>query len=219
MKKSLLVVLVAAVFLTFAATASAATDNLLEGAKAKLWRGLVNTFMGWVEIPVQIGKGYENGFMDDKNNKAIGSICGLLKGAEHAIGRTVYGVIDVVGCLAANPESNEGVGFPLDGEKAWEMGEPHDYFEPTFTEGSIKPMEKKLARGASNAVLGILEVPGQIKNGDNPAMGLVKGLWAFLSRELYGLADIVTILVPTPVEQLGVAFDEENPWDVLFVKE
>ena len=50
-------------------------------------------------------------------------------------------------------------------------------------------------------------------------MGLPKGLWAFLSRELYGLADIVTILVPTPVEQLGVAFDEENPWDVLFVKE
>ncbi len=212
MRKGLIVFVVAAVFLGLTQSAFAASDNLFDGMKAKLWRGLVNTFTGWVEIPVQIGKGYNEGFILDRDNKAFGAVQGLVEGLGHAAGRTGSGLVDLLAFWAANPESNEGVGIPLDAELAWEEGVSYDVIDPNFGEAGIKPMEKKLMRGVSNAFLGILEVPGQMKK-VNLVAGFFKGVWAFFSREIYGFKDIATFFLPTPADEVGIAFDEENPWD------
>ena len=219
MFKKFSIVLVAAVFLTAASAAYAVTtDELVDGMAKKAWRGAVNTFTGWVELPAQVIKGYNEGFMGDEGNKILGVVAGIFDGFGHSAGRTLYGVTELFGFWAANPVDNEGAGLPLDAEYAWEEGEPYDAFDPNLMEGALKPVGTKLVRGLANGVLGIAELPGQITKGIQegaPDLGIVKGLWYWMSRGVNGLSDVWTVLLPNPVDQKGVAFDEEWPWDAL----
>ena len=218
MKKRLTGLFVVLALLLCTATVYADTNELFEGMVDKLWRGVVNTLTGWVEFPVQIVKGYNEGFMGDEDNKIVGGLVGILDGIGHSAGRTLSGVTDIVGFWAASPESNEGVGIPLDAEYAWEEGTPYDIFDPDFTEGAIRPVGKKLIRGLSNGLLGFAELPGQIVKGISEGavdLGIVKGLWYFYSREVAGLSDIVTVILPNTEDTKGVVFDEEYPWDAL----
>ena len=48
---------------------------------------------------------------------------------------------------------------------------------------------------------------------ENTGLGVAKGLWYWLSREAWGLRDILTAFLPTPSENAGVPFDETWPWD------
>jgi hypothetical protein len=128
-----------------------------------------------------------------------------------------WGAIELFGFWAANPADNDGVGVPLDAEYAWEEGTQYSIFEPTFEEG-VKPIGRKLARGIGNGLLGILEVPGQIKKGANDgnvAKGIGKGVYYWFSRGVYGFSNFATCLVPNPPDNPGIAFDEEWPWDAL----
>lgn len=218
MLKRFAVVLLIALFLSFTAPAYASGDALIEGMAAKAWRGLVNTFTGWVEFPAQIIKGYNEGFMGDEDQKIVGVVVGVFDGFGHSAGRTFSGMTELFTFWAASPESNEGVGIPLDAEYAWEEGVPYDAFDPNLAEGLVMPMGRKFLRGASNALLGVVEVPGQVLKGISegaPDLGIVKGVWYWFSRGANGFTDIMTCILPNPGEPRGMAFDEEYPWDAL----
>ncbi len=188
-------------------------DNVISHMGNKAWRGAVNLFTGWLEIPYQIKKGTERGFAGS-DNAFIGGVAGFFRGVVHAIGRTASGAIDLAGFWLPNPTSNEGVGVPLDAEYSWEEGEPYYIFE-----SGIEPIGSKILRGAGNGLGGILEFPGQIikgfQEGGNPVMGLFKAIWYPIGRVYNGAADLATCLVPNPKDQVGEPFDEEYPWDAL----
>ena len=197
-------------------TVCAATDDILAGMGKKFFRGLVNVLTGWVELPMQTIKGYNSEMYGD--NKIVGVGAGFLRGIGCTIGRTAWGVVELAGFWTANPEDNSGMGIPLDAEYAWQEGEPHDCFDPDFHEATLRPMGKKLLRGVGNGLFGFAELPGQIGKGfQNKAwdLGIIKGLWFWYSREVYGIADVATAIFPTPEDNPGYRFDQEYPWDAL----
>jgi hypothetical protein len=163
-------------------------------------RGFRNVLTGIVEFPMQIKKGFTNGvgFIDNEaGSKTAGTILGIF--------------------WAASPTDNDGVGVPLDGAYPWEEGEQYSIFLPNVGEG-IKPIGRKLGRGIGNGLLGILEIPGQIKAGlneGNVLKGAVKGIWYGLNPTAYGISNIGTAFVPNPENNERASFDQEWPWDAL----
>lgn len=199
-------------------TAIAATDDVLQGMGKKFFRGLANVLTGWMELPTQIIKGYNRGCPLDEDNKIGGMVCGMIKGVGHSIGRTAWGALEAVGFWTANPKDNEGMGIPLDATYVWEEGEAYNCLDPNITEATLKPMGRKFLRGLSNGLFGFAELPGQVAKGIEekaPDLGIIKGLWFWYSREIYGIADVATVIFPTPADNPGYAFDEEYPWDAL----
>jgi len=218
MKKITLAIVLILSLTLLSATAYADAEELVTGMAKKLWRGLVNTFTGWIEIPAQTIKGAERGFADDEDNKIMGVGAGLVRGVYHAVGRTMWGASEFAGFWAASPESNESIGLHLDAEYAWEEGTPDYFLKSDFLEGTLAPMGNKFLRGVGNAVGGVLEVPGQIAKGiENaaPDIGIIKGVWYWFSREVGGMYDIITCLFPNPEDTKGMAFDEKWPWSAL----
>jgi len=196
-------------------------ENVLGSMQAKLGRGVVNTFTGWMEFPYQIVKGFNDGFMGEGKNKLFGVIFGGMKGIAYGAGRTTSGLADLVFFWAANPRDNIYVGIPLDAEYAWEEGVSYDMFDPDFTEAAIRPMVNKLFRGVGNTLFGFVEVPQQIKKGFSRGawdLGISRGLWFWMSREISGVVDIATVPCANPEYNVGVAFDEDMPWEVFFEK-
>ena len=206
--------------LLLTSTAYAATDDIMGGMGQKAIRGMVNLLTGIVEVPVQVYKGCNKGFEPIKNeagSKIVGGILGLFRGFGHAAGRMSWGALELVGFWTANPEDNEGVGIPLDAEYAWDMGEQYSIFEPSLSEG-IQPVGRKLGHGLTNALLGIAELPGQTLNWafeGNPMKGLGRGIWFWLSREVYGIVSIISCVVPNPTDNPGYPFDGKWPWTTL----
>ena len=145
-------------------------------------------------------------------------LCGVIKGVGNSIGRTAWGALEVVGFWAANPKDNEGIGMPLDATYVWQEGEAYDCLNPNIGEATLKPMGKKLLRGIGNSLFGFVEFPGQIAKGIKEGaldLGIIKGLWFWYSRQMCGIADVATVILPIPEENAGYAFDEEYPWDAL----
>jgi len=219
MKK--LIVILFAVMLIVPTSAYASTDNIVSGMGNKALRGAVNLVTGIVEVPAQIIKGFNNGFeplgAHAVVSKPTGAVVGVFRGLAHAGGRMSWGLLELTSFWSANPENNEGVGIPLDAEYAWQWGEQYSVFEPTLGEG-LKPIGHKLCHGLANTFLGIAEVPGQTLKGlddADPITGFVRGVWYFLSREAYGIGNLVSILVPNPETNPGYAFNGERPWTVL----
>jgi putative exosortase-associated protein (TIGR04073 family) len=218
MKKGIAVLAFFTAVVFSCSAAFAATDDLLEGMGKKFFRGFVNVLTGWVELPMQTIKGFNRGLPGDEDNKLLGSGYGLLKGIGHGIGRTAWGALELFGFWTANPEDNTGMGIPLDAEYAWEEGESYDCFDPDFAEATLKPMGKKLFRGLGNGLFGFAELPGQIGKGIREGatdFGIIKGLWYWYSREVYGIGEVLTVIFPTPDDNPGYAFDEEYPWDAI----
>ncbi|MFH1753863.1 MAG: hypothetical protein ABH875_06740 [Candidatus Omnitrophota bacterium] len=206
------------VFLSFATTVYAAADNLLDGMAKKAERGVVNTLSALWEFPAQIYKGFKNGVNGDGDNKLLGGLMGICDGVKHTLGRGISGLTDLGGFWAANPTDNEGVGLPLDAKYAWEEGEAYNPWDPSFAEASLVPMKKKFMRGTGNALLCIGELPGQLTRGiqnEDPFLGLAKGVWYTLSRAWHGVSEMLTTCLPGPKDQMGLAFDQEWPWDAL----
>jgi len=219
MKK--IMILVMAVMFLLPTTAFASSDDVVDGMVHKAVRGAINLVTGIVEFPVQIIKGYDNGFEPVGNNavlsKTAGTVVGVFRGVVHAVGRTGWGALELFGFWTVNPVNNDGVGIPLDAKYAWEKGEQYSIFSPNLQEG-LAPIGRKLIRGIVNGLLGILELPGQTIKGahdGNVAVGLGKGVWYWFSREVYGLGEIYSCLLPNPEDNLGVAFEETYPWQAL----
>lgn len=218
MFKKLSVVFLALSLLSFTGTAHAASDELIDGMASKAWHGAVDMLTGWIEFPAQIIKGYNEGFMDNDDLKLVGAIGGIFEGFGHSMGRTFSGMGNLFTFWAANAESNEGIGLPLDAEYAWEEGEPYNVFDPDLIEGAVKPVGKKFIKGAGDALLGFVEVPGQIAKGISdgaPDFGIVKGIYYWFSRTANGFTDMMLSIAPNPRETYGIAFDEEYPWEAL----
>jgi putative exosortase-associated protein (TIGR04073 family) len=197
---------------------AANTEEFIGGMGKRFIRGVINTFTGWVEIPVQIAKGYKRGFGGDPDNKAAGAFVGIFDGVWQGLGRTFAGFRDMAGFWAADHRTNDGVGIPLDAEYAWEDGTPYSLTKPSFSQATVEPMGNKLIRGVSDLLFGVLELPGQITKGIRihaPDAGVVKGIWYFCSRTLDGAYDAATFLVPNPKDTTALAFDEKWPWDAM----
>ena len=214
MFKKIAVALVAILFIVSASAAYAAGDTCtVIGEKCK--RGLVNTFTGWMELPFQVKKGFNEGFKGDENHKVMGVVTGLVRGVFNSIGRTISGVVDVVGCWAVAPADNEGAGLALGAKNAWDDSAVYDIADPSLEVATFEPMGKKFMRGLGNGLFGIAEFPGQIVKGvkeGTPIAGIGKGIWYFVSREISGLYDLATMPFPTPEESLGIHFEQEWPW-------
>ena len=77
------------------------------------------------------------------------------------------------------------------------------------------------SRSKSDRLLGIAELPGQIKVGaraGTPVQGVCKGFWFWWSREVYGLAGIGAIpaaLLSNPEDNPGYPYQGEWPWSDL----
>ena len=216
MRKRSSAILIAIIFTVFAATACADSENITDGMMKKLERGIVNLLTGWVELPAQIGKGYNAGFMGDEDNKLLGIMMGAFNGVVYSTGRTLSGVADVIGFWTASPEDNKNIGIPLGAGYAWEEGESYNLFDPNFTEAALRPMANKLFRGVGNTIFGFMEVPRQVVDsvsGETPYMGIVKGLWYWPSREISGIFDILSFPFANPEDTIGATFDKKWPWD------
>jgi putative exosortase-associated protein (TIGR04073 family) len=208
---------VAAILLLLTAPAAFAEEDLGVGMAERAIRGASNAFTGIVEIPMQIGKGVVHGvgFIENEaGSRTVGGVLGLFRGISHCAGRTTYGLLEFCSFWAAAPQTNKGVGVPLDSATAWQGGRRYSLFDPTFQEG-IVPVPKKLIRGIGNAVFGIVELPGQTVIGFEQGEtfgGVVRGVWFTISRWIYGAYDTPTFLLPNPVDSRGVTFNQEWPW-------
>ena len=191
MRKVLCVLTVLLFLATFSLSAFASAEDVFRSMGEKFFMGVANTLTGWVEIPAQISKGYKTGgIMGENNTGVVGAMGGIFSGIGSAIGRTLSGMGQLAGFWAADPQTNEGVGIPLDADFAWEEGTPYSMTDPSFNDATLKPIGEKLGRGVGNALGGVLEFPGQIVKGvKEPAWdaGIIKGLWFWLSREVDGV--------------------------------
>jgi len=215
MFRKISLILAALLFVVSSSIAFADADEAIDNMKTKIQRGAVNTFTGWMEIPAQIHKGFEQGFRGDENNKLAGVVTGGAEGALAATGRTISGVVDLIGCWALSPASNDGVGIPTEAEYAWEKGNIYDLETPNLQEATFNPIGEKVKRGLANTVFGIAEIPDHIAKGVKEGSfgwGVDKAIWHFLSRELSGVYDLVTVCFPTPQESIGYNFEKEWPW-------
>lgn len=209
---------------TLALNASAANKEVLPGMADKAINGAINLVTGVVEVPMQIGKGYTNGvgFIENEaGSKTVGTVIGVFSGFGNFASRMVWGGVELFGFWTANPQDYKGVGLPFDAKYSWEWGTQYDMFDPTFTEGALKPVGRKLARGAANMFTSIIEVPAQtIKGADegDAVKGLGKGVWFWFSRGFYGFGEIVTCIASTPLEQPGYAWTGVYPWSDLIGK-
>ena len=217
-RNGMLVVLLCAVMA--AVQVRAATDDIPQGMADKAVSGAIDMVTGIVELPMQIVKGYRNGFgmiENEAGSKAVGTVLGIFRGFGHAAGRTSWGAMELFGFWTANAEDNDGVGVPLDAQYAWEEGTQYSIFKPTFAEG-VQPIGRKLMRGLADGFLGIAELPGQTIQGINDGetgKGVLQGVWFWFSREVYGFGSVLTCLVPNPEDNPGYAFDSEWPWTAL----
>ena len=199
----------------------AVTDNVAEGMVMKALSGAIDMVTGVIEFPVQTYKGYKNGFepIESKGtSKVVGTVLGIIRGISHAAGRMGWGAMELIGFWTANASDNKGVGEPFDAKYAWQWGKQYSYFDPSLIEG-VKPIGRKLVRGLTDNFLGILELPGQTIQGSNQGdtgKGLCRGIWFWLSRQVYGFGGILTCLVPNPRDNPGYAFDGRWPWSALF---
>jgi putative exosortase-associated protein (TIGR04073 family) len=216
MLKRLFIIVIIVASLALSKTAYTESESVLGDMTKKFKRGAINTFTGWLEFPIQIVKGYKEGFVYDNENKVRGLLGGVYDGITHSLGRTLSGIADMVTFWAANPQENINSGIPFDAEYAWEEGVPHNMFDPNFTDAALMPIVNKFLRGAGNTLFGFIEVPNQTKKGisrGTPTAGTLKGLWFWCSREISGVYDIATTLLPNPEYTVGVSFDEEWPWE------
>ena len=192
------------------------TDDILQGMWVKLERGVVNTLTGFLEIPGQAIKGYEASG-DGLDEKILGGLSGLIKGVFDGAGRTVWGVIETAGFWTANPKDNQDIGIPLYSEYAWQKNTIDSSFF-NINVADAGRMGNKFLRGAGNTLFGAAEFPGQMSKGfknKESDLGILKGAWFTLSREYYGISDLLTLFLPSPLENPGYGFEEDNPWDAI----
>ena len=60
MKKTLIVLVSFSILISYSAYTQ--DYDYLEASVEKAQRGIVNSLTGWLEIPIQVTKGYKNGF-------------------------------------------------------------------------------------------------------------------------------------------------------------
>lgn len=188
------------------------TEAVVEKGK----HGIVNTFTGWLEIPVQISKGYKKGVGQEGKNNFLGGVLGFFRGLGHGVGRTASGLFQLATCVLPNPQDNQDVGIPLDSQYAWEEGQQYSVFNDGF-----HPIGNKVARGFTDSFGCLLEVPGQLEKAARQntfidgLVGIGKAVFYPVARLASGIYDLATFLLPNDTKTYGRPFDEEKPWDAV----
>ena len=216
----IMVALLLAVF-AISTCAYAANESITTGMVDKAVNGGINVLTGWIELPMQVYKGFDKGLKDlnrEGPSKVVGGIVGLFRGAFHAAGRTIWGAFELATFWAANPADNQGVGVPLDAKYSWETGEQYCIDKPTLPEG-CKPIGTKFINGITDVLLGIVEVPAQITKSANDStkysnvfVGTLRGFWYWISREVNGVANLASFILPNPAQTMGYAYNSKWPW-------
>ncbi len=205
--------------LVFALSASAAEDQVISGMAEKGTHGLVNILTGWFEVPMQVYKGYNKGIAAVEApaaSRSLGTVAGFFRGISHAVGRTGWGLVQLGGFWTSNPTSNEHLMSLLDDEYAWQNGDRKEMYSDF--NNNLNRVGTRFERGVRNLVGSITEFPGQIRKADAEKrvyVGIPKGIWFTGSRFVYGVSDMLLVLVPGPGENLGVPYDEVDGWDAL----
>lgn len=201
----------------------AASEGYIYGVHENVTHGLANIGSCWMEIPMQIKKGYSEGVPGAQSpefGRFVGCVQGVYNGLSHGLGRLTWGIVEVAGCWAANPPDNESIQMLLDADYAWEEGNKTRLFTPSAAQG-FDQIGNRLERGAKNLLGSPVELIGQPRKAValdgwlSLPVGVVRGIWATGSRIIYGAGDILLSPVPGPVENYGVAFPDDNPWDGL----
>jgi len=214
----ILVALLLAVF-AISTCAYAANESITKGMVDKAVNGGVNVLTGWLEVPMQVYKGYDKGLdqlQREGPSKVVGAFVGLFRGVLHAAGRTLSGAFELATFWAANPADNQSVGIPLDSKYSWETGEQYSICKPALPEG-CQPIANKFIYGMTDILTGIVEVPGQISKDaevkdSNVFVGFLRGMWFWLSREVNGVANVSTFLLPNPKETQGYSYNSKWSW-------
>lgn len=189
----------------------------------KAVRGAVDLVTGIVEVPMQVYKGYDNGFGMIKNrpsSKAVGTVLGFFRGLGHSAGRVTHGGRELLFFWTADPATNQGVGIPFDAEYSWERGEQYSLFKPTIKEG-VAPIGRKLTLGLANAFTSVVEIPNQVvkanRDDNNVLIGAGKGVYFSISRGIYGATDVVGLffMVPNQETTYGYPYSGLYPWSEL----
>jgi len=212
MKNGISLLVVAVLLCSIPAYAQA--PGYIEGAFEKAKHGITNTITGWLELPIQIGKGWENGVGEDGDNKLLGALGGILRGLQHGLGRTLQGMVQLATFPLPNPATNEGVGVPLDAEFAFEQGEQY-----SILQDGIEPIGEKAFRGATNLLLGVLDGPAQLTKGfrtERPFLGMLKSLVYPVTRIVYGVYELGTAALPNDTETYGYPLEETYPWSAFY---
>lgn len=206
--------------LTMCSAAWAVEDSIKWGMCEKGSRGFVNIFSGWMEVPMQVYKGYNDGVRginSPAGSRSLGALGGLFRGMSHAVGRTGWGAFEFGGLWARNPTSNEELLLLLDSNYAWEKGSRKAFRCPTATDG-MKRVGYRMERGLRGAVLGVAEIPGQMRKADAERrrhIGIPKGVWFAASRIWEGVGDVALLPFAGPETTLNVPYEEIEPWDAL----
>ena len=195
--------------------------KVVDGMAHKAVNGAINLVTGIVEWPMQTYKGYKNGLGVIKNkptDKTVGCVVGFIwTGPGQTVSRMVWGGTELFGFWTANRPDNKGIGTPFDAKYAWEMGEKYSIFSPTFKEG-VMPIPRKLVGGLTDSLVGIVELPGQIIKGSQEGKmgtGIVKGVWFWWSREVYGFSGIMGCLFSNNPDNPGYKMDGAWAWSSL----
>ena len=187
-----------------------------EGDKAV--HGVINTLTFPLEFPMQAYKGYQHGLKGFGENPSFSRFTGTLwgfigPGTHKAAGRLWLGLYQLGGFWMLNPISNEGYGFPLDGEYAFDFDDP---FQISLGNG-FKLISNKLRRGLLNIYWGsVAELPGNTLKGiqdHTPIKGFLRGSWYMMSRLWQGISDTGGILLPNTQQTTGYTFDVDDPWN------
>lgn len=205
------------------------------GAKmaAKWNRGLTNLVTGVAEIPVETIEGYREGIDVVENeaaSKTLGTGLGLFRGLGMATSRIGHGAFEVLTFWGANPRTNRHIGWQFDSDYAWEFSDSErlDVDADAYTleeeaeqvdDSYFAPVGRKVVRGAHDTFLGASELWYQPKeayyNDESVTLGVGKGLWMFVSRELHGIQDLVFCLLANPETTVGIEYTIPNPWNYL----
>jgi len=204
--------------LLFSGIASAVEEDVKWGMVENISHGLVNIVTGWWEVPVHMYKGYNEGverLESPSASRTAGGVLGFFRGGSHAMGRTGWGFIQVLGFWARNPESNDGLRQIQDSEYSWELGERKNFCCPTWKDGG-RMMGERVKRGVYNAGGAVTEIPCQVRKSFREETywdGLPKGVWFSLSRMVFAFGDLLLFPVAGPEENYNVPFEQVNGWD------
>lgn len=223
MEKLLSRLVALALLLAVTEVVRAAADSYLYGVHENFTHGVADFGACWMELPMQMYKGYTEGTPGIETaplSHTLGGLRGVYNGVIHTVGRCGWGVVQALGCWAANPADNAGMQMVFDAEYAWQMGEKKHFWWPQARAG-FEGLGARLERGAANLFGSPAELLGQPRKavtldgwGAAPA-GIGKGIWYSASRAVGGAADLLLILVPGPTETYGVPFAEGRAWSAL----
>ncbi len=205
--RNLLTIVFCSVAISWHATARAEVGS---GMMEKGAHGLVNIGTCWIELPMQVCKGYDRGINAVESpalSRSVGAVVGIFRGVSHGAGRAGVGIYQLGGFWTASPHDNHGIGTHFDGEYSYQRGED----EGLSLDGTVDAMVAKAERGIFNIVACPAAIPNEIHGTGNPSNSLIRGGWFTVSRLWSGIYELGTFVLPNERYTYGHSFGDHTP--------